>query len=118
MMPDSSSATSSNTSGIMYGTTMPTSPISPSTTARATTPTVDGRLPAGRQLDSVLPRSWQSIQVLTLEDHEQHRGEHRQAADQAPARMQEQLVQPDSASRLPSYGRADAGYGLSQRGRR
>ncbi len=41
MTPASSSATSSSTSGIMYGTTIPTSPIRPSATARATTPAVD-----------------------------------------------------------------------------
>ena len=41
MTPASSSATSSSTSGIMYGTTIPTSPIKPSTTACRTTPVVD-----------------------------------------------------------------------------
>ena len=115
MTPASSSATSSSTSGIMYGTTMPTSPIRPSTTARPTTPAVDSGCHAAAHVDQ--PRGSLAVDPSADVEHdEQHGGEHGHAADEAPARTQEQFVEP-VAPAAALVRRAEPGRGFEQRGR-
>ncbi len=93
---------------------MPTSPIRPSATARPTTPPVECGCQSATALDQAC-RGHGIEPGADLEHHEQHGGKHRQAADQAPLRMQEQFVEP-VAPAAALVRRAHARAGLEQRG--
>ncbi len=93
---------------------MPTSPARPSATARPTTPAVEVGCQQ-RQRGNQARRSHGIEPGADLEYHEQHRGKHRQAADQAPLRMQEQFVQPVTPA-AALVRRAHARAGLEQGG--